>query len=46
MHPILLSHSVSLGWIFQHSDSNSEDIHQNLPYAWTLERLEQIKKQM
>ncbi|XP_032866060.2 uncharacterized protein LOC116965711 [Tyto alba] len=34
------------GWIFQLSDSNSEDIHQKLPYVRTLERPEQIQKQI
>ncbi|XP_075598987.1 uncharacterized protein LOC142600060 [Balearica regulorum gibbericeps] len=34
------------GWIFQLADSNSDDIHQKLPYVWTSKRLEQIKKQI
>ncbi|KAM6092025.1 uncharacterized protein LJ206_005259 [Theristicus caerulescens] len=50
--PVTISFSLSSniceerGWIFQLSDSNSEDIHQKLPYVWTLERLEQIQKQI
>ncbi|XP_051470498.1 uncharacterized protein LOC127382643 [Apus apus] len=34
------------GWVFQLSGSNSEDMHQGLPYLWTLERLEQMQKQI
>ncbi|KAM6284970.1 uncharacterized protein M6G45_005650 isoform 2-T3 [Spheniscus humboldti] len=50
--PITISFSLSSniceerGWIFQLSDSNSEDIHQKLPYVWTLERPEQIQNQI
>lgn len=46
MHLFLTSHSVSLGLIFQLSNPKSEDVHQNLPYVWTLVRPEQVKKQM
>ncbi|XP_071621011.1 uncharacterized protein C3orf20 homolog isoform X9 [Heliangelus exortis] len=47
---ISFSLSSSIGeegdWIFQLSDSHSEDIHQELSSMWTLERLEQMQNQI
>ncbi|XP_021245147.1 uncharacterized protein C3orf20 homolog isoform X3 [Numida meleagris] len=50
--PITISFSLSSdiceerGLIFQLSDLKSEDVHQKLPYVWTLERPEQVQKQI